>query len=277
MNRASHLQVVLDIIDTVYLLKCALIMGGLVITLATGILLTNRLGLPYFVISGSQGWLGVSQLLAVIIAVNSVVLLYLMTLGRSGHRSYFRYVPAVGYNNIALISLVFIQMTVKPSGSEQAYAIGLPLFLLIAADVAYIRSRVKAARHLLEMSPQEFSTNYFRLLKEENMTEFFRLFRDDAEFYDPFALGPVIGIRAIQDFFQKLGDQFEEIDIQPTSITGDRDTISTEWVAKGVTKNGAIMAGLTGSNVMRRVSGKIKSIHIEFDLAKLPPISRVPV
>lgn len=277
MNRASHLQVVLDIMDTMFILKCLFIMGGLTLTLVTGVLITNEMGLPYFVVTGSMGWLGVSQIVAVVIALDSCVLLYLIAHGRLGRRSYFRYVPAIGYNNIALILLVLIQMTVKPDANRQLYLLIVPLSLLLLADFVFILRRVFAIRRLRAMSAQEFASYYFRLLKEEKMTDFFRLFRDDAEFIDPFALAPVRGIKAIERFFQQLGEQFDEIEISPVKITGDSNTISTQWEACGVTKNGVSMTKLCGTNVMRRTHGKIQSVQIDFNLAELPPVQRVAI
>lgn len=276
MNRASHLQVVLDIMDTVYLLKCVFIMGGLLLTLTTGVLLTERMGWPYLALSGPMSWLGVSQLLALVVAINSFVLLYLMTWGRWGRRSYFRYVPAIGYNNIALITLVLIQMAVKPSADQQAVLLA-PLGFLVCADLVFIMRRVAAGRRLRAMPAQEFADHYFKLLREERMTDFFRLFRDDALFVDPFALAPVWGIKAIERFFQDLGEQFEDIEINPVTVSGDGETIRIQWEAHGVTKNGIPMSGLTGSNVMERVRGKIKSVNIDFDLSRLPPVRRVSV
>lgn len=275
MNRASNLQVVLDIMDTVYLLKCLFIMGGLALTLITGILLTRQMGWPFFDLSGSMVWLGASQLLAVIIAINSCLLLYLMTMGRAGRRSHFRYVPAIGYNNIALIALVMALMVAKPASLHDALLLLSPLALLIIADLAYVTNRIIAARRLRGMSAKEFATLYFKLLREERMTEFFRLFRDDAVFIDPFATGPVRGIKSIERFFQELGDQFDDIEINPVKIEGDGAEIRIQWEAHGVTKNGLAMSGLTGTNVMQRVRGKIKNVTIDFDLSKLPPIQRV--
>jgi len=277
MNRASHLQVVLDIMDTMFTLKCLFIMGGLTLTLATGILVTNEMRLPYFVVSGSMSWLGASQIIAVVIAIDSCALLYLMAYGRLGRRSYFRYVPVIGYNNIALILLVLIQMTVKPGADHQFNLLVVPLSLLVLADFLFITSRVFANRRLCAMSAQEFVSHYFRLLKEEKMTDFFRLFCDDAEFIDPFALAPVRGIKAIEYFFQQLGEQFEEIEISPVEVTGNSNIIYTQWVASGVTKNGVQMPSLCGTNVMKRSHGKIQSVHIDFNLSDLPPVRRIAI
>jgi ketosteroid isomerase-like protein len=277
MNRASHLQVVLDIMDTMFILKCLFIMGGLTLTLVTGVLVTNEMGLSYFDVTGQMSWLGVSQIVVVLIALNSCVLLYLMACGRHGRRSYFRYVPAIGYNNIVLIFLVLIQMVVKPGADNLFYLLIVPLTLLALADFVFIVSRILSTRRLCVMSAQEFATHYFKLLKEEKMTDFFRLFHDDAEFIDPFALAPVRGIKAIEHFFQRLREQFDEIEISPVKVTGNSNTINTQWVARGVTKNGVPMSGLCGTNVMRRAHGRIHSVHIDFNLSELPPVQRVAI
>lgn len=275
MNRARHLQVVLDIMDTVYLLKCLFIMGGLIGTLTTGVLLTLQYGWPFFDISGPMAWLGFSQFIAVIVAVNSFVLLYLMTWGRWGRRSFFRYVPMIGYNNIALIALVMIQMVLKPAPEQEALLLFAPLALLVVADLAYLTSRIIAIRKLRTMAAEEFASYYFKLLREERMTEFFRLFRDDIVFVDPFATGPIVGIKALERFFQELGDQFADIEINPVKVEGDGATIRIQWEAHGLTKNGITMSTLRGANVMQRVHGKIKRVDIDFDLSRLPPIQRV--
>jgi hypothetical protein len=277
MNRAEHLDTVLGIMDTVYVLKWAFIMSGLVVTLITGIALTNMKGMPYFSLDEQWSWLTLSQATYVVIFINSFVILYLMTMGRRGRRSYFRYVPLLGYNNIALIGLVYIQMTAKPQWDMQIWVYALPLALLLSADIGYAWSRWRRLRAIRNMEPQEFAKLYFGLLKEEDMTEFFRLFRDDAEFYDPFATGPVRGMKALERFFQTLGEQFETIEIIPRKVTGDKEQITTEWEAVGVTKNGVPMKSLKGTNTMRRIKGKIKSVHIDFKLEDLPPVVRVAV
>lgn len=275
MNRATHLQVVLDIIETVYLLKCLLIMGGLTLTLVTGVILTQQMGWPFFDFSGPMFWLAVSQTLAVIIAFNSCVLLYLMTWGRAGRRSHFRYVPAIGYNNVALIAMVMTQMVMKPALEEEWLLLFTPLAMLLLADALYVAFRLVTIRKLRNMSAKEFASYYFDLLREEKMTDFFRLFRDDIVFNDPFATGPIRGIKALERFFQELGDQFHDIDITPVRVEGDGKEIRIQWEARGVTKNGIVMSPLNGTNVMQRVRGKIKNIDIDFDLSKLPPIQRV--
>lgn len=277
MNRASHLQVVLDIMNTVYILKCVFIMGGLTLTLVSGAVLTQHMGLPFFDTTGVMAWLGYSQWLALLIAFNSVVLLYLMTRGRMGWRSHFRYVPFVGYNNIGLILLVLIQMAIKPTADEEVFLLFVPFGLILLADTAFIVGRIRHIRRLRSMPAQAFADYYFGLLKDENMTDFFRLFHDDIVFVDPFATGPVKGIKALERFFQELGDQFDEIDITPVQVEGDTETIRIQWEAHGVTKNGIPMSGLRGSNVMERVRGKIRQVTIKFDVKQLPPVQLVKV
>ena len=277
MKRADHLDTVLGIMDTVFVLKCTFIMGGLVLTLFTGIALMERAALPYLPLDPSLSWLTLSQLIYLVIFVNSCLILYLMTMGRKGRRSYFRYVPPLGYNNIALILLVYLQMTVKPAWETQLWVFFLPLALLVTLDLFFVRSRIRHWGAIRRMPAEAFAELYFGLLREEDMTEFFRLFHDDAEFHDPFATGPVIGIMAIERFFQRLGEQFEDIEIIPRKVSGNTQTIVTHWEAVGTTKNGVPMASLLGTNTMQRLKGRIKSVHIDFDPADLPQVVRVSV
>lgn len=277
MNRADHLSTVLGVMDTVYLLKIVYIMGGLVITLGSGLMLAAQANLLAWSYGPELSWLAIAQWTSLVIFINSCVLLYLMTQGRIGRRSYFRYVPPIGYNNIFLILLIYLQMTLHPSWDEQPYFFAVPIVVLCLADIAYITKRLLNAHRLKRMPAQQFAQMYFRLLKEENMTELFRLFHDDAEFHDPFATGPVRGIKAIERFFQELGEQFMHIEITPVRIMGDTQRVQTEWVAHGVTKNGVTMARLAGTNVMRRLNGKIKRVDINFDLAELPQVTLVSV
>jgi hypothetical protein len=252
-------------------------MGGLLLTLFTGIALMERAGLPYLSMDPGLSWLTISQLAYAVIFVNSCLILYLMAMGRKGRRSYFRYVPPIGYNNIALILLVYLQMTVRPAWDAQLWAFFLPLGLLLTLDLLYVRGRIQRWNVIRDMPAEAFAELYFGLLRDEDMTEFFRLFRDDAEFHDPFATGPVIGIKAIERFFQTLGEQFEHIEIIPRKITGDPETIVTRWEAIGTTKNGVAMKSLLGTNTIKRIKGKIKSVHIDFNLADLPQVVRVSV
>jgi uncharacterized membrane protein len=277
MNRAGHLDTVLGVMDTVYLLKVVYIMGGLTLTLGSGVWLTLRLGWPFFSAEPAYHWLTMSQGLSLPILFNSCVLLVLMTLGRKGRRSLFRAVPVIGYNNIALILLVYLQMILRPLPEQQWYLLYLPLTLLLLADLLFIGLRLTTLQRLRRMSPQQFIDLYFNLLREERMAELFRLFRDDAVFNDPFATGPVRGIKAIERFFQSLGEQFEHIEIRPLEVNGDRTTIHTQWVANGLTKNGQPLHQLIGSNRMQRHNGKIRQVDIDFDLGELPSVTRVSV
>lgn len=277
MKRADHLHTVLGIMDTVFVLKVVFVMGGLVLTGITGMVLMERAGLPYLSLDPGLSWLTLSQLTYVVILLNSCLILYLMAMGRRGRRSYFRYVPPLGYNNIALILLVYLQMTVKPAWATQPWLFFLPLVLLIGIDLLYVRARIRHWRTIRRMPAEAFAELYFGLLREEDMTELLRLFHDDAEFHDPFATGPVIGIKAIERFFQSLGEQFEHIEIIPRQVSGDTETITTRWEAVGTTKNGVPMPSLLGTNTMKRIKGRIKSVHIDFDLADLPQVMRVSV
>lgn len=277
MNRADHLSTVLGILDTVYLLKLNFIMGGLVVTLGSGFLLAAQADLLAWSYAPELSWLAVAQWTSLVIFINSWVLLYLMTQGRRGRRSYLRYVPPIGYNNIFLILLIYVQMTLRPAWDMQAYFFFAPIAVLCFADIVYVFSRWRTTYRLRRMPAQVFAQMYFRLLKEENMTELFRLFHDDAEFHDPFATGPIRGIKAIERFFQELGEQFTHIEITPVTITGDTKHIQTEWLARGLTKNGQKMERLVGTNIMRRLNGKIKRVDINFDPADLPQVTLVSV
>lgn len=277
MNRAGHLDTVLGVMDTVYTLKVVYIMGGLILTLSTGVWLTIALGWPFFSFDADYIWLGISQVLSVVILANSCILLVLMTLGRKGRRSLFRYVPVIGYNNISLLLLIYLQMLLHPLPQQQWYFSAAPIIFLLLLDFLFVASRVVQFLRLRRMAPQQFIDLYFKLMREDRMPELFRLFRDDAVFNDPFALGPVRGIKAIERFFQSLGEQFEHIEIQPLKVTGDRSTINTQWVATGITKNGQPLVKLEGTNCMHRRGGKIQQVDIKFDLNDLPPVMRVAV
>lgn len=277
MNRADHLNTVLGILDTVYLLKLVFIMGGLLLTLGSGLLLASQSGLLAWSYEPALSWLATAQWTSLVIFINSWVLLYLMTRGRNGRRSYLRYVPPIGYNNLFLILLLYVQMTLRPSADQQIFFFWGPIAALCCADIAFGLKRWLSLRRLRRMSAQAFAQLYFRLLKEENMTELFRLFHDDAEFHDPFATGPVCGIKSIEIFFQKLGEQFEHIEITPVKISGDTQRVETNWLARGLTKNGQAMNQLAGTNVMQRLNGKIKRVDIKFDPADLPQVCLVSV
>jgi len=275
INRADNLPMVLGIGDTVFLLKNIFIMGGLAVTLLTGIYLTQAAGYGYFAFDGPLSWLGYSQLLFLVIAFNSVLILYLMIRGRQGRRSHFRWVPPIGYNNIALIILLFAQMTLRPGAEDQALYLGLPLLAILLADAGYFLRRRRLVRRIRALSPQDFVQRYFDLLEREDMTNFFRQFRDDAEFHDPFATHPVIGLKNIEKFFQQLGDQFEHISIKPEQVYGTPERMVTVWTASGTTKNGERFAPFSGVNMMERVRGKISKVQIHFDPRQLPRVTRV--
>ena len=275
INHAGRLETVLDVTDRVFQLKIALVMGGLVGTLASGILLNRALGYPFFSFSTQFSWLGIAQSLALVITVVSCLILYLMIEGRRGKRSRFRYVPPLGYNNLALITLVYAQMSIRPPIQDQWLFIGIPLALLVIADGLYMTLLVRRIRRLRRLTPQKFVERYFRLLREEDMTWFFRMFHDDAEFHDPFATRPAKGLKSIERFFQKLGDQFSDINIEPRRVISEGNRIITEWVAAGITRNGAKMESLNGVNVMELRDGRIQRIQIFFDSRELPPVARV--
>jgi uncharacterized membrane protein/ketosteroid isomerase-like protein len=277
MNRADHLSTVLGVMDTVYLLKLIYIMGGLVVTLGSGLILAAQANLLAWSYGPELSWLAIAQWTSLLIFINSCVLFYLMSMGRNGRRSYFRYVPPIGYNNIFLILAIYFQMTLRPSWDQQAYVFFGPIALLCLADIAYVMKRMVNIHSLKCMPAHEFAQLYFSLLKDENMTELFRLFHDDAEFHDPFATAPVRGIKAIERFFQALGEQFTHIEITPIQVMGDTQRVQTEWVAHGLTKNGQKMERLAGTNVMRRLNGKIKRVDIQFNLADLPQVTLIAI
>jgi len=277
MNQADELGTVLGIMDTVYVLKCVFIMGGWALTSFSGIWMAVQTGWPFFDFSPAWAWLAWAEVLLLIISVNSWTLLVLMTLGRRGQRSLFRIVPPIGYNNLGMIILVYALMVLKPGPEQIVFTTLLPLTLIILADCMLIFARWRQREHTKRMSAEQFATHYFSLLKNEDMTRFFRLFHDRAVFIDPFATGPVRGIRAIERFFQTLGDQFDSMSIVPRRIAGTPDRIEIEWEAAGVTKNGVPMKKLRGTNVMQRLNGKIIHVNIEFDINHLPPVQRVAV
>jgi hypothetical protein len=275
MNRADNLPMVLGIGDTVFLLKNIFVMGGLVITGVTGVYLTIARGLPVFNFSDAFIWLGLSQLLFIVIAINSCMILLFMILGRRGRRRFYRFIPAMGYNNIGLIILVYVQMVLRPTSDQQWLALALPLALMIAADIAFILRRKRQAQRLAAMTPKEFSEHYFHLLNTEKMYELLRLFDDDAVIIDTFATKPVVGMLAIEKFFQFLGDQFDDIRIEPQSAQseaeeGEERRMLIRWIAHGTTKNGLAMMSLAGVNRMTRKGMWITKMEIDFDLRQLP-------
>lgn len=275
VNRADNLPMVLGIADTVLVLKMIFIMGGLVGTLVTGVYLTEVQHLGYFDFSSPDAWLAYSQLVFLLIAVNSCVILYLMLRGRRGSRSLYRFIPPIGYTNIALILLLFVQMSVKPATPDQVAYLGVPMALILLANGVWWLQFYSRLRALRLLTPEQYAKRYFGLLADEDMTNFFRLFRDDAEFHDPFATHPVVGLKNIEKFFQQLGDQFEDIRIVPDKVLGSDDRILSVWTARGTTKNGEPIRPFSGANVMHLVKGKIKRIDIFFDPRLLPRVVRV--
>lgn len=275
VNRADNLPMVLGIADTVLVLKVIFIMGGLLTTLLTGIYLTEVQQLGYFDFDLPNSWLAYSQAVFLLITVNSCVILYLMLRGRRGSRSLYRFVPAVGYTNIALILLLFVQMSVKPVAEDQAAYLFVPIALIVSANLVWWFGFYRRLRALRRLTPEQYAKRYFGLLADEDMTNFFRMFRDDAEFHDPFATRPVIGLKNIEKFFQQLGDQFEDIRIEPDKVMGSGDRILSVWTARGTTKNGEPIRPFSGTNVMHLIKGKIKRVDIFFDPRLLPRVVRV--
>lgn len=275
MNRADNLDMVLGISDTVFAIKIFFIMGGLILTLGSGIYLTSASGYGYFEFDQSGAWLGLSQSLYVMIFINSFAILYLMVKGRAGRRSFFRYVPPIGYTNIGLISIMFAEMVIKPPMSQQIWYFFLPLALILILDANWVFRLYRRIQLVKSLSPEQYAKRYFGLMEKEDMTNFFRMFHDDVEFHDPFATAPVIGIKNLEKFFQKLGDQFEDIVIRPERILGSGDHILTIWSAKGLTKNGETLHPFSGTNMMHVLNGKIKRVDIFFDPGVLPRVMRI--
>lgn len=277
MNRADHLNTVLSIIDTIFILKCVLIMGGLIATLTTGVLLLEQLGLLLLPLDQTPEWLLSALVISLIILVNSCVIFYFMIVGRRGKRSLMRLVPPIGYTNIGLISFVFYLMAVKPVDRELYATLLIIISLILIANLINIMVRTSIWMKIKNMSAKEFADFYFKLLNEEKMTDLFKLFHDDAKFIDPFATGPIIGILAIERFFQQLGDQFDTIKIIPQKVTGSPENLLIHWEAQGITKNGITMNNLSGTNNMKRRNGKIFHVDINFSLDDLPQIQRVTI
>lgn len=276
-NRADHLHTVLAIIDTVFVLKCAFIMGGLMLTLTTGLVMAGDYGFTWLPSSINPGWLNAAIAISFVIFINSWLIFYFLVVGRKGRRSLMRLVPPIGYTNIGLIATVVMLMVIKPMGATLTSSLSIALGLIVLANL--INASLKTIRwlKLRKMPAGDFAKLYFGLLNEEKMTDLLKLFRDDAQFIDPFATGPVNGILAIERFFQKLGDQFETIKMFPRHVVGSSEELLVHWEAIGITQNGQKMASLKGTNRMRRSNGKIASAHIEFDLADLPQVQLVRV
>lgn len=277
MNRADHLHTVLTIIDTVFTLKVVFIMGGLLTTLGTGAMLMSQYGYAEVALSALPDWLQAALVLSAIIFVDSWVIFYLLVVGRRGRRSWMRAVPPIGYTNIGLIALVIYLMVVKPGGDVLQSGLIGALAIILLANLVNLLVKYLRRRRLRTMAPKRFVETYFDLLNEEKLTDLLKLFRDDAIFFDPFATAPVEGILAIEQFFQKLGDQFDSIRIEPQDVSGTAEDLVIRWEANGVTRNGVKMYALKGTNNMKRKNGKICRVDIDFDLADLPQIQRVVV
>lgn len=275
MNRADHLHTVLGIIETVFLLKCVFIMGGLIATLTSGMLLATSYGISLTDYSVNPNWINIGLLVSAIIFINSWAIFFFLLLGRKGKRSLMRIVPPIGYTNIGLIITVIYLMVVKPDDkTATSHTLIAVSFICIANAINILAKWIRYIR-IRKMSPQEFANMYFGLLNEEKMTDLLKLFRDDAIFLDPFATGPVKGILAIEQFFQKLGDQFSTINISPRKVSGKPEDLYIEWEANGTTQNGVEMRNLQGTNNMKRKNGKIFKVDINFSLEDLPTIQRV--
>lgn len=233
----------------------------------------------YFDLPLSQypGWLTVSLFIVTLIFINSWIILFLLMAGRRGRRSWMRVVPPIGYTNIGLIAVVVFLMVVKPGAVLLRDSLIPALSLILIANLINFGVKFLQRQQLLRMSPREFAETYFGLMNDEKMVDLLKLFRDDAQFNDPFATGPVKGILAIERFFQRLGDQFDNIKIRPRTVSGTGDDLVIEWEARGVTQNGSKMEGLTGTNSMKRRNGKIARVDIDFQLDDLPQIQRVSV
>lgn len=276
-NRADHLHTVLGIIDTVFILKCIFIMGGLTLTLGSGFYLAHVYGFSLLPFSGNPGWLDAAMGISLVILANSWVIFYFLLAGRKGRRSLMRVVPPIGYTNIGLIITVMYLMVVKPAENSLVTMLSIALGFIVLANAFNAAVRLVKLRKLRGMAAKDFAEMYFGFLNDERMTDLMKLFRDDARFVDPFATGPVNGILAIERFFQKLGDQFESIKMFPKVVSGTPEEILIHWEAVGITKNGQRLDGLLGTNRMRRCNGKIKEVLIEFDLNALPQVQLVSV
>ncbi|MEJ2419274.1 MAG: nuclear transport factor 2 family protein [Exilibacterium sp.] len=275
MNRADHFHTVLGIIETVFLLKCLFIMGGMIATISTGLLLASTYGFSLTDWSQNSNWINAALVLSFIIFTNSWIIFYFLLVGRRGKRSLMRIVPPFGYTNIGLIVTVIYLMATKPDDQAAIGHTAMAVLLIALANITNIAVKLRRARRIRNMSPEDFAALYFGLLNAEKMTDLLKLFRDDAEFLDPFATAPVRGILAIENFFQKLGDQFDSIKILPKKVSGEKDHLLIEWEANGITQNGGTLKNLVGTNSMQRSNGKISRVNIDFNLDDLPTIQRV--
>ncbi len=276
MNRADHLHTVLGIIDTVFLIKCVFIMGGLMVTLITGFMLASSYGFEGLFDSAPE-WLQLSAIISAIIFINSWIIFFFLLYGRRGHRTLMRTVPPIGYTNIFLIILVACLMVKKPAGSQLYWLAGLWVAAIVIANLINIVIKTIRLKRLATMPGKDYVENYFSLMNAEKMTDMLKLFNDRIVFNDPFANGPVRGILQLEKFFQKLGDQFETIKILPKKVDQQGEHIFIQWEANGTTQNGEPLVGLKGTNKMTRINGKIAKVDIDFDTAQLPRVQLVDV
>lgn len=276
MNRADHLHTVLGIIDTVFLIKCVFIMGGLMMTLITGFMLASSYGFDGLFDSAPE-WLQLSAIISAIIFINSWIIFFFLLYGRRGHRTLMRTVPPIGYTNIFLIILVACLMVKKPAGSQLYWLAGLWVAAIVIANLINIVIKLIRLKRLTTMPGKDYVENYFSLMNAEKMTDMLKLFNDRIVFNDPFANGPVQGILQLEKFFQKLGDQFETIKILPKKVDQQGEHILIQWEANGTTQNGEPLVGLKGTNKMTRINGKIAKVDIDFDTAQLPRVQLVDV
>jgi len=240
-------------------------------------MLANQYYGTFVVSAETVTWLFSAQMLSLVIFINSWVIFYFLLAGRRGKRSLMRMVPPIGYTNIGLITLTTFLMVTKPAAYNLPMVLGVPLTLIVIANLINLTIKLNKQKKLKTMSAKSFVDVYFGLLNEEKMTDLLKLFCDDAQFNDPFATKPVIGILALEQFFQKLGDQFDSIKIIPRQVSGSADDILIHWEAQGITKNGISMQKLFGTNKMKRKNGKIAEVNIDFNLDDLPQIQRVTV
>lgn len=276
MNRADHLHTVLGIIDTVFLLKCVFIMGGLLLTLTTGFMLAHNYGVG-FSAEQTPEWLQFSIYISVLIFINSWIIFFFLFYGRRGHRTLMRTVPPIGYTNIFLIILVALLMVKKPAESDLYRLTALWIGAIGVANTINIIAKSIRRKRLSTMPGKEYVENYFKLMNAEKMTDMLKLFNDKIIFNDPFATAPVNGILQLEKFFQKLGDQFETIKIEPKKVDQTNDHIFIQWEANGVTQNGEPLVGLKGTNKMTRINGKIARVDIDFDISQLPKVQLINV
>lgn len=188
-----------------------------------------------------------------------------------------RAVPPIGYTNIFLIIFVSFLMVKKPTETNLYLITSLWIGLIIAANLLNIFAKTTRLRRLSTMPGKDYAENYFRLMNAEKMTDMLKLFNDKIVFNDPFATESVKGILQLEKFFQKLGDQFETIKIEPMHVEQKGNDIYIQWEANGITQNGEPLKALKGTNQMTRIKGKIERVEIDFDISKLPKVQLVDV